>query len=67
MSLVTSIPKTTVQFIRDSRSELAKVNWPTREQTIRYTTIVIVGSVAVGVIVGGIDYILTFILERFIL
>jgi len=43
------------RLYRDTRSELRKVVWPTREQAINLTVLVIVASVAVGVILGGAD------------
>ena len=55
------------QYIKESREELAKVTWPTRQATIRYTTIVMVASVLVGLLTGALDYILALVLERFIL
>jgi len=41
------------------KEELGKVAWPSREQTIRYTILVILVAVAVGLFLGGLDYILT--------
>ena len=56
-------------FLKEVREELNKVAWPTREQTLRYTVLVILVAVAVGVALGGLDYILTalttFILENY--
>ena len=50
------------RLFRETRSELKKVTWPTREQTIRLTGIVIAFSVVVGLLMGGIDFIFsTFI------
>lgn len=46
-------------FLQEVREELDKVVWPTREQTIRYTILVIIVTVAVGLILGGLDYVLT--------
>ena len=43
------------RFYRDVRSELRKVVWPTREQATNLTVIVCVASVAVGVLLGGLD------------
>lgn len=48
-------------FIKEVREELLKVAWPSREQTVRYTTLVILVAVAVGLFLGGLDYILTAI------
>lgn len=46
-------------FFKEVKEELGKVVWPTREQTVRYTILVIVVTVAVGAVLGGLDYILT--------
>ena len=43
------------RFLRETRSELKKVTWPTREQTTRLTAVVIGVSVVVGAAVGLID------------
>ena len=55
------------QFIRESRTELKKVVWPTREETIRHTLAVIVMSGALALFLGGVDYALQFILKTFVL
>lgn len=46
-------------FLKEVKEELLKVVWPTRDQTIRYTILVILVAVAVGLFLGGLDYILT--------
>lgn len=43
------------QFIREARVELKKVNWPTRQQTINYTLLVVAMSLAVAIFLGGLD------------
>lgn len=50
-----------VNFLKEVYGELEKVAWPTREQTIRYTVLVILVAVAVGLFLGGLDYILTLL------
>ena len=45
-------------FIQDAVSELKTVQWPTREETIKLTTYVVVVSLIVGIIITGIDYVL---------
>ncbi len=45
-----------LQFFSEVRSELAKVIWPSRAETIRYTLTVIVFSVIVAIILGSVDY-----------
>jgi preprotein translocase subunit SecE len=54
-------------FLKEVRLEMKKVNWPTRQQTLRYTFIVIGISVAVAVYLGAMDFILTTLLNKFIL
>lgn len=58
-----------VSFLKEVREELNKVAWPSRKQTLRYTILVILVAVVVGLFLGGLDYILTvltaFILERY--
>lgn len=46
-------------FIRDVRSELRKVVWPTRDEAIRLTAVVIGVSAAVGFFLGAVDAIFT--------
>lgn len=55
-----------LSFIKEAREELAKVSWPSRETTIRYTVIVIVGCLVVGGLVGGMDYLLSLLFKTFI-
>jgi len=46
--------------------EMKKVNWLTKRETIRYTLIVIGISVAVAIYLGGLDFIFTTILNKFV-
>lgn len=46
-------------FLKEVKEELGKVAWPNREQTVRYTILVVIVAVAVGLFLGGLDYILT--------
>jgi preprotein translocase subunit SecE len=53
----------TPAFAQDVVDELKKVTWPTRADTIRLTTIVIVISLIIGSYIGIIDILLTKVLE----
>ncbi|QQG37970.1 MAG: preprotein translocase subunit SecE [Candidatus Kaiserbacteria bacterium] len=53
-----------IQYLKDTRSELKHVAWPTRIQTIIYTVIVIGISLFVAVYLGLFDYIFTTALSR---
>jgi preprotein translocase subunit SecE len=54
-------------FFKEVKVEVKKVNWPTRQETIRYTLITIGLSTAVAIYLGGLDYILSNLLNKFIL
>jgi preprotein translocase subunit SecE len=49
------VPKPFRKFFGDIFSELKKVTWPTREETMRLTVAVCVVAVTIGLILGGID------------
>lgn len=55
-----------IDFLKDVTSELKKVSWPSREETLKMTIIVIITTVVVGLYVGGIDFGLTKLLEQFL-
>lgn len=46
-----------ITFLREVRSELRKVAWPSRRETMNLTVVVIALSVVVGLFLGGVDYI----------
>ena len=48
-----------VDFLREVRVELEKVVWPSRQQTIQLTMLVIIVTIIVGFFIGGIDLLLT--------
>jgi len=50
-------------FLREVREELGKVVWPTRDEVIRLTLTVILVSLVVGIFLGGLDFLLTKLLE----
>ena len=56
-----------INFLKDVRIELAKVSWPTREQTVKYTLVVIGLSVFIALFLGGVDFVFQFVLNKFIL
>jgi len=50
---------TPVGFLSEVRDELKKVVWPTRQEIIRLTVVVIAISLLVGIFLGGLDFIFT--------
>jgi len=54
---------TPVNFFKEVRDELKKVVWPSREEVIRLTSVVIIVSVGIGLFLGGIDLLLTKVVQ----
>jgi len=44
------------EYFKETKAELKHVNWPTRNQTIFYTLIVVVLSIAVAYFLGIFDF-----------
>jgi len=52
-----------IQYIKDSKTELKKVTWPTKKQTMNHTILVICFSLAVAIFLGILDFIFDFALK----
>ena len=55
-----------IRFVKEALAELKKVVWPTKEQVVRLTILVIVVSVIAGLLMGGLDFIFTKLLALII-
>lgn len=53
-----------LDFFRTTVLELQKVDWPSREKTIRLTLIVIGVSLIIGIFIGGLDILLTQAVQK---
>lgn len=49
-------------YLSQVRAELLKVRWPSKQETIKMTTIVVGVSVGVGLLIGLLDLIFTKLL-----
>ncbi|MCP6720427.1 MAG: preprotein translocase subunit SecE [Patescibacteria group bacterium] len=54
-------------FIHESRREFRKVNWPTKQETTRFTIFVVGFSLAVAAFLGLLDFIFIRLLKGLIL
>ncbi len=50
------MPFQPVKYVNEVNQELRKVTWPTRQQTWQMTLLVIGVSAAVGIYIGGLDF-----------
>lgn len=58
--------KTTIDFLKEVRTELKKVTWPKKEEVIRLTLVVFIFSAIAAIYLGGLDLAFTKILESLI-
>ncbi|TSC95676.1 MAG: Preprotein translocase subunit SecE [Parcubacteria group bacterium Athens1014_10] len=56
-----------INYVKNSKIELKKVNWPNKKTITNYTLLVIGVSLAMAVFLGLIDFILTFGIEKAII
>jgi preprotein translocase subunit SecE len=50
-----------IRYFQDTGDELRKVSWPTRDQAIRLSVIVLVSTAASAVFLGALDQIFRFL------
>jgi preprotein translocase subunit SecE len=48
-----------VQFVKEAKIELKKVKWPTRKELIDSTKVVLATSFLLAAFIGGIDFLLS--------
>ena len=53
-------------FLREVKGEMKHMSWPTKKQTIAYTLLVIVISIALAAYVGIFDSLFTLGIEQLI-
>jgi preprotein translocase subunit SecE len=58
----TQAGKWVIEFFRDSRLEMRKVVWPTREETTQSTMVVAVMVVVLSIMLWGMDSVLVWVI-----
>lgn len=64
---ISSLPGKLITFLREVRVELKRVTWLTREETIKHTLMVIGFTLVVSAFLGGLDFLFSFLLNKFII
>jgi len=54
------------EYLKETKAELKHVNWPSKNQSVLFTVIVVVFSVAVAFFLGAFDFIFTMGVKLFI-
>ena len=50
-------------FVKESKQELDKVAWPTREELVGSTIVVIVTTMILAAFIGSVDFVLSILLR----
>lgn len=53
------------EYLKETKGELKHVSWPTKNQAILFTAVVVVFSAVVAVFLGAFDFIFAKILALF--
>lgn len=55
-----------ISYLQESKLEFKRVNWPTRQETIKMTVMVIALSLMVAIFLGLLDTLFNSLLLKFI-
>lgn len=55
-----------IQFFKEAYIELKRVSWPTKDQTVHYTILVIAISLSLAIVLGLLDLIFSNFITKFI-
>ena len=64
---ITKKGKTTWSFIKDARSELRKVVWPTRQETLRTSFLIFVVVMLMSLFLWGIDSLFALLVSSIVM
>jgi preprotein translocase subunit SecE len=53
----------TTEYLKDTRGELRKTSWPTREQATNLTLIVLAVTIVMAAFLGALDYVFAQIIR----
>jgi preprotein translocase subunit SecE len=57
--------KKLIQFLKEVKQEVKKVTWINQKEALKYSLFVVVVSMGVAVYLGGVDYLVTTLLDKF--
>ncbi len=64
---ILNLPGKLMIFLREVRIELKRVTWPTRKEATKHTLMVIGFTLAVAAFLGGLDFLFSFLLNKFVI
>jgi len=64
---INQLPRKGIDFLKEVRIELKRVTWLTRKDTIKYTIFVIAFSLVIAAFLGGLDFLFSWLLNKFVI
>lgn len=61
-----SVPARFIGFLRDVRTEIGKVTWPSREEIRKATIVIVIFVTSLGLLIGLMDTVLQFVMVRMV-
>ena len=55
-----------IEYLKDTKDEVAHVSWPTQKQAVTYTALVIGVSVIFALLLAFFDFVFSYVLNWFI-
>lgn len=55
-----------VRYLKDTRAELYKVTWPTREEGVRLTIVVMIVTLVSAIFLFGVDSLFSWLITLFV-
>lgn len=53
-----------LSYLQEVKAEMNKVTWPSRNDVVNLTILVIIVSVIIGIYIGGLDFTFTNVLNK---
>lgn len=66
MNIITNTIEKAKSFLKEVYVELKRVSWLSRKEVLRYTLIVLAVSLVVAAFLGGLDYVFSEIVKKFV-
>ncbi|MCK8816221.1 preprotein translocase subunit SecE [Natroniella sulfidigena] len=54
------------KFLREVKAELRKVNWPSKQELVSYTMVVIATVILISIFIGGVDLLFSSLIRPII-
>ena len=64
---ISQLPTKLITFLKEVRIELKRVTWLTRQDAIKHTLMVIGFTLAVATFLGGLDFLFSWLLNKFVI